>query len=461
MRATVAVGLISLAAGAALPQTASAAAAYPPPPAVSEARALLETRGARIGFALVDSRGRLHGWHANRVFVSASLVKAMLLAAYLRRIPHRLPSQEERRLLGPMILWSRNRAATALLRRLGPAPLYALAGRAGMRRFSLGSRWTSARLSAADAARLLRRILRLVPPLPRPYARRLLSGIVPRQRWGFAPFARRAGFTTYFKGGWRRLDRGRLVHEAALFERGRLRFSTALLSDGNRNHQYGTATLRLVARRLFGPQAARSAAPLPEAGSPATRRAGLVDVRRYAPGVRLDLRYASRRNLTGRRLPGYCRRWALLRRPAARDLSRVERALNRRGLGLKIWDAYRPARASRALVRWAYRTGRGHLVGTYIARRSKHNKGSAVDLTLVRLRDGRELRMGTRYDSLSPRAHTMNARGRILRRRLILVRAMRRRGFANYRREWWHFEHRAEGRRYMDVTLGCRRAGAR
>jgi D-alanyl-D-alanine dipeptidase len=192
------------------------------------------------------------------------------------------------------------------------------------------------------------------------------------------------------------------------------------------------------------------------AGSPAHRRAGLVDVQRYAPDIRLDIRYAESRNITGRRLPGYCRPWALLLRPAARDLGHVQRALRRRGLGLKVFDAYRPARASRALVRWARRTGRARLIGTYIARRSRHNLGSAVDLTLVRLRSGRALRMGTRYDDLSPRSHTLSARGRALRNRLTLVRAMGRHGFRNYRREWWHFEHRVAGRRYLDLSLGCR-----
>jgi D-alanyl-D-alanine dipeptidase len=141
----------------------------------------------------------------------------------------------------------------------------------------------------------------------------------------------------------------------------------------------------------------------------------------------------------------------------ARDLARVQRFLRRQGLGLAVFDAYRPARASRALVRWARRTGRGHLVGTYIAQRSNHNLGSAVDLTLLRYSDGRRLRMGTGYDDLSPRAHTHAARGRILRNRLTLVRAMARFGFANYHREWWHFDHRASGPRHLDLSLGCAR----
>lgn len=192
-----------------------------------------------------------------------------------------------------------------------------------------------------------------------------------------------------------------------------------------------------------------------DAGSPAHRRAGLVDLQRYAPGLRLDLRYAGRRNVTGRRLPGYCRRWGLLLRPAARDLAHVERDLNARGLGLKVWDAYRPGRASRALVDWARRSGRPELVGTYIARRSRHNTGTAVDLTLVRLRGGRRLSMGTGYDSFGRRAHTYGVEGRALRNRLTLARAMARRGFVGYRREWWHFEHRARRERYLDLSLGC------
>jgi zinc D-Ala-D-Ala dipeptidase len=192
-----------------------------------------------------------------------------------------------------------------------------------------------------------------------------------------------------------------------------------------------------------------------EAGSPATHAAGLVDIHRYAPGVRVELAYRTARNLTGRRLPGYCREWALLLDPFARDLGRAQRRLRRRGLGLVVLDAYRPARASRALVRWAERNGKEDLVSTYIARRSRHNTGSAVDLTVVRAADGKRLRMGSRFDELGPRAHTRDATGRALHNRLVLERAMERFGFTGYWREWWHFEHRIRGSRYLDLTLGC------
>jgi D-alanyl-D-alanine dipeptidase len=191
------------------------------------------------------------------------------------------------------------------------------------------------------------------------------------------------------------------------------------------------------------------------AGTPETRRAGLVDVHRYGPGIRLDVNYATKHNVTGRRLPGYCRPWALMLRPAARDLGAVQRELRRHNRGLLVLDAYRPVRATEALVRWAERSGRGDLVGTYIARRSRHNLGTAVDLTLVRYSDGRRIRMGSGFDELSPRANTYNAKGRALANRLELKHAMERHGFTNYTTEWWHYEHSPSGPRYLDVSLGC------
>jgi D-alanyl-D-alanine dipeptidase len=441
-------------------------ALFPPRGRLAAVRRYLRSRGGINSWALIDSRGRLHGFAPRRRYVSASVVKAMLLVAYLRRIGNRTPTASERRVLGPMIRVSDNSAATAIYRRVGDAGLRRLARRARMRRFTVAQCWGCAFFSAADQARFFYVFDRLVPPRSRAYARRLLSSIVSYQRWGFSRYSLAVGFRPFFKGGWRGTGRGQLVHEAAMFERGPVRFSMTVLTDGNPSHAYGTATLRGVAARVFRRRASKrgrrgGAARAPRqaeepAGTPAHRRAGLVDVHRFGPGIATDLVYRTSDNITGRRLPGYCREWALLREPAARDLGRVQRYLRRRGLGLSILDAYRPARATRALVRWAERTGRGHLVGRYIARRSNHNLGSAVDLTLARLRDGRRLRMG-RYDALGPGAHTLAARGHVLRNRLTLRRAMERFGFANYWREWWHYDHRERGTRYLDLTLGCGR----
>jgi len=176
--------------------------------------------------------------------------------------------------------------------------------------------------------------------------------------------------------------------------------------------------------------------------SDATAESLLVDVRSIEPAILVDLRYATPNNFTGAVLPGYQAQRALLRREAAEALARVEARLRTRGLGLRIWDAYRPVRATRAMVEWAERTGRTDLLDQeYIARRSRHNLGVAVDLTLVDLVSGTELDLGTPFDTFSEAAHTANAQGLTLRYRQILVRAMESEGFQNYEKEWWHFSY--------------------
>ena len=432
------------------------APAFPTRRSIRAARRYVRRR-AVSSFALIDTRGRLHGFAPRRRYISASVSKAMLLVAYLRQIGPRRPNPSERATLGPMITMSDNDRADAIYARVGDGGLLRVARRARMRDLTVAGYWGSVFFSAADQARFFHRLPSMVPRRSRPYARRLLSSIIPAQRWGFSRVSVHRGWRTFFKGGWRQTAGGSLVHEAARFEHGGKHFSLAVLTDANPSHAYGTATLRGVAARIFGPRRRPGAARARrEAGGPAHRRAGLVDLLRFAPGLAVELVYRTKDNLTGRRLPGYCRNWALMRRAAARDLARAQRRLRRRGLGLLILDAYRPVRASLALVRWAQRIGRGDLVGTYIARRSRHNTGSAVDLTLVRASDGRRLRMGSGYDELGPRAHTLSARGQVLRNRLRLQRTMERFAFSGYWREWWHFEHRLTGPRALDLPLGCK-----
>jgi zinc D-Ala-D-Ala dipeptidase len=430
-----------------------ALAAFPATRSIRRARAFVRRR-ATSSLAVIDSAGRLRGHALHRRYVSGSIVKVMLLVAYLRKLDGRMPPRADQQLLHTMIVLSGNKVASIVQRKVGTAALWQVARDAGMRDFSVSGSWGSALISAADQARFVRRFDRMIPARTRGYARGLMSSIDIRQRWGFPRPALDLGFEAFFKVGWRGTAAGRLVHAVGMFEREDERVSLAVLTDANPSHDFGTDTIRGAAERVFEgvPPAAAPAQEL--AGSRAHRRAGLVDVHRYAPGIALDIVYASEDNITDKRLPGYCKPWALMQEPAARDLGRVQRYLRRRGLGLLIFDAYRPARATRALVSWAERTGRGDLVGTYLARRSNHNLGSAVDLTLVRLSDGRRLRMG-RYDALGPGAHTYEASGRVLRNRLVLKGAMERFGFTNYWREWWHFDHRLRGARYLDLTLGC------
>lgn len=181
----------------------------------------------------------------------------------------------------------------------------------------------------------------------------------------------------------------------------------------------------------------------------------LVDVRSVDGTIRTDVRYATRNNFTGDVLPGYERPLALLRPPAAQALGRVQARLRPRGLGLKVFDAYRPVRATLGMVDWAERTGNQWVLEQgYVARQSGHNVGRTVDLTLVDLRTGRELDMGTPYDTFSERAHTANASGQVAENRRILVDAMAAEGFENYNKEWWHFSIPGP-REPLDVPLRC------
>ena len=229
---------------------AAAPAAFPSLESVRSVRHYVSGR-AISSFALIDTHGRLRGFAPHRRYVTASVVKAMILVARLRQIGNRMPSPSDRAVLDPMIQISDTDAASVAYGWVGDAGLLAVAKRAGMHDLTVGGHWGNVLFSAADQAHLFLVIDKLVPPRSRAYARHLLSSIVSYQRWGFSRFAARHGWHTFFKGGWRTTNRGSLVHEAALFERHGRRFSLAVLTDGDPSHEYGTATLRGVATRLF------------------------------------------------------------------------------------------------------------------------------------------------------------------------------------------------------------------
>jgi D-alanyl-D-alanine dipeptidase len=170
--------------------------------------------------------------------------------------------------------------------------------------------------------------------------------------------------------------------------------------------------------------------------------------------IQLDIRYATANNLTGARLPGYEAPRALLRREVAAALARVQARLRSKGLGLRVFDAYRPVRASRAMVDWAERTGRRALLESgYIAERSRHNLGVAVDLTLVDLATGTEVPMGTTFDSFTTAAQTANVDDEALRHRQTLAEAMAAEGFRPYGQAWWHFNYPLEGAVPLDRVI--------
>jgi zinc D-Ala-D-Ala dipeptidase len=204
---------------------------------------------------------------------------------------------------------------------------------------------------------------------------------------------------------------------------------------------------------VSGPVSTASGLP-PASSSNAAADSLLVDVRSIDPTIQTDLRYATANNFTGAPLPGYEAPRALLRREAAAALGRVQARLRSEGLGLRVLDAYRPVRASVAMVDWAKRTGNQSLLDKgYIAERSRHNLGAAVDLTLVDLGTGTEVIGTTAFDNFTATADTANATGQALRYRQILVKTMASEGFSPYGQAWWHFNYPVEGAVPLDRVI--------
>lgn len=203
-------------------------------------------------------------------------------------------------------------------------------------------------------------------------------------------------------------------------------------------------------------------APAPVVASappPDLRRAppeGWVDLTVHIPGIRVDIRYHTPDNFTGAPLPGYGVAGAWLQRAPADALARVQLDLEAQGKGLLVYDAYRPLRGTLGMVAWAKRTDQEHLLNGYIARRSGHNKGNTIDLSVVDLQSGQELDMGTAWDTLDERSHTRNATGVALENRMLLREVMHAQGWRNYSREWWHYSFAMEGDlTHRDVPYSC------
>ena len=234
--------------GAALP------VGFPGPRAIFRTSRYLAGRAGDTGFAVVDSEGRMSGLDANRRFVTASVVKAMLLVAYLRRLAalgQRQVDPLSASFLYPMIHVSDNGAATRTYGYVGDAGLYALARAADMADFSVAGFWANAMLTPADQARYFFAIDSLIPPQFVSYARFLLSTIASYESWGIPAVARPDGYRVFFKGGWRPTPRGRLVHQIAQLEGHGRRFSLAIMTDGDPGMQYGIDTISGVTASLL------------------------------------------------------------------------------------------------------------------------------------------------------------------------------------------------------------------
>jgi D-alanyl-D-alanine dipeptidase len=180
------------------------------------------------------------------------------------------------------------------------------------------------------------------------------------------------------------------------------------------------------------------------------RTADLVEVKHVIPTVALDIRYATTNNFTGQPLYPHAR--CFLRREPARQLRAVQAELAPAGLGLKVYDGYRPLSVQRRM--WQVFPDARYVADP--AKGSRHNRGAAVDVTLISLADGVELPMPTAFDDFTARAHRsfLDLPPEVIRNRELLQSVMERHGFIGLPTEWWHFDY-GDWRKYplLDVAI--------
>jgi D-alanyl-D-alanine dipeptidase len=165
-------------------------------------------------------------------------------------------------------------------------------------------------------------------------------------------------------------------------------------------------------------------------------RKELIDLEQYIPGIVLDIRYATTNNFTGEKIYNLAKAYA--RKPVADAVKRAQAELQKQGLGIKIFDAYRPYKATVKFYEVYKDT-------TYVAspyRGSRHNRGCAIDMTIINLKTGEELKMPTGYDSFQkeawPKTPIKDPEAR--KNRALIIQVMEKQGFKVNSSEWWHFD---------------------
>jgi len=176
----------------------------------------------------------------------------------------------------------------------------------------------------------------------------------------------------------------------------------------------------------------------------------LVDLEKFISGIVLDIRYATKNNFTKQKL--YKSAKAYVRKPVADSLLRIQNELKKRGLGLKIFDAYRPY----AVTLKFYRIYRDTNFVAAPWKGSSHNTGCAVDLTLLDLKTGKELEMPTGFDDFTEKAAHgyMDLPEKAIKNRKMLKDIMVKYGFVPYSQEWWHYRYK-DSKRFglLDLTF--------
>lgn len=187
---------------------------------------------------------------------------------------------------------------------------------------------------------------------------------------------------------------------------------------------------------------------------------GFVYLNDVDASIQKELRYLSSNNFIGKPIDGYINNCIIVSKPTAKALLKIQAKLKKEGLGLKIYDAYRPQQAVDHFVRWAKvlndtlmkqqyypKVAKSQLFNLgYIASKSGHTRGSTVDLTIIELKTGKELDMGSPYDFFGSKSHPFYRKitEKQKENRMLLRRMMLKNGFKPYDNEWWHFTLREE-----------------
>ena len=166
----------------------------------------------------------------------------------------------------------------------------------------------------------------------------------------------------------------------------------------------------------------------------------MIELITLDPTLKLDIRYATENNFVGKKV--YPEARAFLQKPAAKGVAKVHKKLKKQGLGLVIYDGYRPWSITKLF--WEVTPEDKRMFVADPAKGSKHNRGCAVDLSIYDLKTGRPVEMPSDYDEFTERASPNYAGGTPEQRanRDLLRRLMEDEGFVVNDNEWWHFDYR-------------------
>ena len=204
--------------------------------------------------------------------------------------------------------------------------------------------------------------------------------------------------------------------------------------------QSGPAIFRIQPVRPVAELRAEALKAQPPQEHGAFRKPDLVDLATLDPQLKFDIRYATSNDFLS--TPVYSSARAFLQRPAAEALVRAHRELLKQGYGVLVFDAYRPWYVTK--IFWDATPADKHEFVANPAEGSRHNRGSAADISLYDLSTGREISMTGVYDEMSERSYPNYAGGTAAQRahRDLLRRAMEKQGFTVFPSEWWHFDYR-------------------